>query len=194
MQGRALFYPEERRARSFRPPKSRIPSLRIRTSGKYRERPVNLLGKHDTRQLMGKRHRAERQFLPRPLAKHVGETIRIASNKDQLACAPVALFGQPFGKSLRTEILAGGIKENDRRGPIRIHFLDGRRSIAHFRNLDRRVTLDALHIVVKHSAHLGTPGLAEHEQLNLHFSSYFFRFSSSVLRLIPRISDARPIL
>jgi hypothetical protein len=53
---------------------------------------------------------------------------------------------------------------------------------------------DPFHVVVKKDAHLGAARFAEHEQSNIHFSSYFFLFSSSVLRLIPRISDARPIL
>src|SRR5260370_41209776 len=106
--------------------------LRVGAAGKNCKRAVELLGEDDAREFVRKRQRGEREFHLRALAQFGWKPLRIAAEKNQLACAALAPLAEPFREFLRGEFLSSSIQQNDRGRWTERQLAPGRRGIAQF--------------------------------------------------------------
>src|SRR6266403_2022700 len=167
--------------------------FRVGAAGEDGESAVELFGEHDAGEFVGESHGAEGKLLVGALAEIFGEAVGVAAKEDQFAGAAVAKFPEPFGEGVRSEIFSGSVEKDYGGGAIRVEFLQCSVCIADFSDFQRTRAADALFIIFEDGAHFGAAGLAQHDQPEFHLRPYFFRFSSSVLRLMPRASAERLI-
>jgi hypothetical protein len=102
------------------------------------------------------------------LAESFGKAVGVAAEKNELACAAIAMLGEPFGKGVRVEILSGGIEKDDGGGAVSVQAFDGGSFVTDFVDLDGRMAANALDVIVEDGAQLGAAGFAEHEKTKLH--------------------------
>src|SRR5208283_3967583 len=162
---------------------------------------------------MGIRHRAERHLLLHAFPQFSGESIGITAHENDLPRPAIALLSQPFRERFRIVGSSHSIEQHRRGGMMGIQLLYCRGSVTHFGHFDGTGPRDAFHIIIEKRAKLRTPRFPQQQKPNLHAASlprrhswlsffcfspnythpYFFRLSSSVLRLMPRIFADRPI-
>src|SRR5712692_4326650 len=142
--------------------------LRVGAAGKNRKRAVELLGEDDACEFVRKRQRGEREFHLRALAQFGWKPLRIAAEKDELACAALAPLAEPFREFLRGEFLSSSIQQNARgRGPRR-HLAPGRRGIAQFHGFHLAMMADAGQVIIQKRADFRAARFPEHQQANFH--------------------------
>ena len=130
------------------------------------------------------------------------KTFGVAAEEHDFARAAVAQIAEPASELLRRELIAGGVEQDERGARLDLQLAQrGGRGFAQFGDLDFGVAADARDVVVQQRADFFAARFSQHDQADFHegrmpargpFISrpYFLRFSSSVLRLMPRIGGA----
>src|SRR5215471_14630796 len=141
----------------------------IRAPRQDRKRPVNLLRQHHARQFVRIRHGTQRNLLLHAFPQRLRESVRIPTNKNNLACSPVSLFTEPFRKGPGIKRLSGRVKQHHCCRAFSLKSPDRRFSVAYFGDFDRARPRDALDIVPQNGIHLRSPRPSEHQQPDLHY-------------------------
>jgi hypothetical protein len=162
-------------------------SFRVGAAGENGEGAVELLGEHDTGELVRERHCAKRELLAGTLAESFGKAVGVAAEENELACAAIAVLGEPFGQSVRIEILSGGVEKDDGGGAVSLQAFDRGSFVADFIDFDGQVAANALDVVVEDGAQLGAAGFAEHEKTEFHESFVLAEERSRVALLLGMI-------
>src|ERR1700683_2995653 len=135
-----------------------------------------------------------------------GQTIPLAAQKNQLPRPTVAQVTHPARELARGESLAVGVQQYDGRARIYFKFSErGRTAITQRDYFYFRIMFYATNVVIQKRLSFSASRLSEHHQTNFHsmlslraaqsqMRPNFLRFSRRVLRLIPSMSAACPIL
>src|SRR5215469_16583747 len=141
----------------------------IRAPRQDRKRPVNLLRQHHACQFVRIRHGTQRNLLLHAFPQRLRESVRIPTNKNNLACSPVSLFTEPFRKGPGIKRLSGRVKQHHCCRAFSLESPDRRFSVAYLGDFDRARPRDALDIVPQNGIHLRSPRPSEHQQPDLHY-------------------------
>jgi hypothetical protein len=136
--------------------------LGIGAARQNREGAVDLLGQHHPCEFVGISHLAEREFRVLAIEQDRGESVGVAANEDQLACAAIALIADPFRESVRREPPPVGVEQHDGCGAIRIELFRGGLAVADFGDFDRRLVANASDVVFENGSHFGAASLSQH--------------------------------